>query len=78
MLVEVAFNENFTQMDENDLRIETSKWGIVRKREGISPEEKKKNLIQDDGVVISVISIPKKKKRSLDLFQKSSFWTKLK
>ena len=46
-------------MDENDLRIETSKRGIVRKREGVSPEEKKKKLIQDDGVVISVIRIPK-------------------
>ena len=62
MLVEVAFNEKFTQMDENDLRIETSKRGIVRKREGISPEEKRKKLIQDDGIAISVIRIPKKKK----------------
>ena len=42
MLVEVAFNEKFTQMDENNLRIETSKRGIVRKRERISPEEKRK------------------------------------
>ena len=51
-------------MDKNNLKIETLKRGIVRKKEGISPEEKRKKLIQDDGVVISVIRILKKKKNS--------------
>ena len=35
-------------------------------------------LIQDDEIVISVIRIPKKKKGSPNLFQKSSFQMKLK
>ena len=63
-------------MDENDLRIETSKRGIVRKREGISPEEKRKKLIQDDGIVISVIRIPKKKKKKFKFILKKQVFIK--